>query len=54
MEALLARVVGDGFWLIDLFGLAPPSEEERGKVLHLVSNMIADHGAAQDSLGSEE
>ncbi len=43
VEALLARIVGDGLWLIDLFGLAPPNAEERRKVLDLVSDMIADH-----------
>ena len=43
VEALLARIVGDGLWLIDLFGLAPPDAEERRKVLDLVSDIIADH-----------
>ena len=54
VEALLARIVGDGLWLIDLFGLAPPKGEERRKVLDLVSNMITDHGAAGDLIGSAE
>jgi len=44
VKALLARIVGDGLWLIDLFGLAPPTAEERRKVLDLVSGMITDHG----------
>ena len=39
---LLARIVGDGLWLIDLFGLAPPTKAERHEVLDLVSAMIAD------------
>ena len=34
--ALLARVVGDGLWLIDLFGLAPPSAEQREALCELV------------------
>ena len=28
---LLARIVGDGLWLIDLFGLARPSAEDRAQ-----------------------
>ena len=54
MEALLARIVGDGLWLIDLFGLAPPTAEERRKVIDLVSNLITDHGAARDLIGPAE
>ena len=54
VEALLARIVGDGLWLIDLFGLAPPSVEERRKVLDLVSNLITDHGAARDLIRPAE
>lgn len=38
--ALLARVVGDGLWLIDLFGLAPPTNEQRAELLDLVQGMI--------------
>ncbi len=38
--ALLARIVGDGLWLIDLFGLAPPTENDREAVLDLVAAMI--------------
>lgn len=34
--ALLARVVGDGLWLIDLFGLAPPTPEQRDALCELV------------------
>lgn len=34
--ALLARVVGDGLWLIDLFGLAPPSPTQRDALCELV------------------
>lgn len=33
---LLARVVGDGLWLIDLFGLAPPDEDQRRRLFELV------------------
>ncbi|WP_420436540.1 TetR family transcriptional regulator [Candidatus Poriferisocius sp.] len=54
VQALLARIVGDGLWLIDLFGLAPPTAEERRKVLDLVSNMITAHGAASKVAGSAE
>lgn len=34
--ALLARVVGDGLWLIDLFGLAPPTPAQRDALCDLV------------------
>lgn len=40
--ALLARVVGDGLWLIDLFGLAPPTVEQRGELLDLVQALVAE------------
>ena len=52
--ALLARIVGDGLWLIDLFGLAPPTGEERSKVIDLVSSLISDHGAAGDLIDPAE
>ena len=54
IQALLARIVGDGLWLIDLFGLAPPTAEERSKVIDLVSNMITGHGVASNLAGSAE
>lgn len=38
--ALLARVVGDGLWLIDLFGLAPPDQAGRAAVCDLVTSML--------------
>jgi len=38
--ALLARVVGDGLWLIDLFGLAPPSDEQREALCALIEDML--------------
>ncbi len=38
--ALLARVVGDGLWLIDLFGLAPPSDDQRNDLIALVTSLI--------------
>ncbi len=44
--ALLARVVGDGLWLIDLFGLAPPSGDERAAVLDRVQRLIDAERAA--------
>ena len=37
---LLARVVGDGLWLIDLFGLARPSETDRAAVIDLVASLL--------------
>ena len=40
--ALLARVVGDGLWLIDLFGLAPPSPAQRQRLAELVIDLIED------------
>ncbi len=43
---LLARIVGDGLWLIDLFGLAPPTKAERHEVLDLVSAMISADGGS--------
>ncbi len=39
---LLARIVGDGLWLIDLFGLARPSEADRAAVLDLVVRLTDD------------
>ena len=39
---LLARIVGDGLWLIDLFGLARPSEAERAAVIDLVARLLDD------------
>ncbi len=38
--ALLARVVGDGLWLIDLFGLAPPTKEQRGLLIDLIEDLL--------------
>lgn len=54
VEALLARVVGDGLWLIDLFDLAPPTVEERRRVLDFVSSIITDHGVARDLMDPAE
>ncbi|MEM8707927.1 MAG: TetR/AcrR family transcriptional regulator [Actinomycetota bacterium] len=39
---LLARIVGDGLWLIDLFGLGRPSEDERAAVIDLVARLLDD------------
>lgn len=39
---LLARIVGDGLWLIDLFGLARPTESERAAVIDLVARLLED------------
>ena len=38
--ALLARVVGDGLWLIDLFGLAPPTASQRDALIALVEQLL--------------
>lgn len=38
--ALLARVVGDGLWLIDLFGLAPPTAEQRAALAKLIEDRL--------------
>lgn len=38
--ALLARVVGDGLWLIDLFGLAPPTHEQRNELIAMVEALV--------------
>lgn len=51
---LLARIVGDGLWLIDLFGLAPPTKAERHEVLDLVSAMISDHDASHSASHDSE
>ena len=37
---LLARVVSEGLWLMDLFGLAPPTAGDRADVLDVVIAMI--------------
>lgn len=39
-RALLARVVGDGLWLIDLFDLAPPTDEQRAALVQLVESLL--------------
>ena len=39
-SALLARIVGDGLWLIDLFGLAPPTHEQRMLLRNLVETQL--------------
>lgn len=38
--ALLARVVSDGLWLIDMFGLAPLDHRQRAGVIDLLSALI--------------
>lgn len=38
--ALLARVVGDGLWLIDLFGLAAPGPEQRSDLIDAVLALV--------------
>ncbi|MDE0066762.1 MAG: TetR/AcrR family transcriptional regulator [Acidimicrobiaceae bacterium] len=38
--ALLIRIACDGLWLIDLFGLAPPSDEQRAEVLDFLIQSI--------------
>ncbi len=38
--ALLVRIACDGLWLIDLFGLAPPSTEQRAEVLDFLIESI--------------
>ena len=38
--AMLARIVGDGLWLIDLFDLASPTTEQRAEVLKLVDGLL--------------
>ncbi len=43
VTALLARVIGDGLWLIDLFGLASPSTEQRAKLIDRVLEIIDTH-----------
>jgi AcrR family transcriptional regulator len=40
VDAALARVVGDGLWLIDLFGLAPPPPELRSALLDRVAALL--------------
>jgi AcrR family transcriptional regulator len=39
IRGLLVRVVSDGLWLIDLFGLAPPTEDQRNRLLDLVADV---------------
>lgn len=45
--ALMARVVSDGLWLIDMFGLAPLDRVQRGRVIDKLSELIAE--AAEDA-----
>ena len=42
--ALLVRIVGDGLWLIDLFGLAPPDHDQRTAVLDFVRALLDGDG----------
>ena len=42
--ALLIRIACDGLWLIDLFGLAPPSTEQRAEVLDFLIQSIESNG----------
>ena len=42
--ALLIRIACDGLWLIDLFGLAPPSTEQRAEVLDFLIRSIESNG----------
>ena len=44
--ALLVRIACDGLWLIDLFGLAPPSTEQRGEVLDFLIQSIESNGTS--------
>ena len=48
--ALLARVVGDGLWLIDLFGLAPPSPEQREALCSLVERTVGIESSSTSEL----
>ena len=50
--ALLARVVGDGLWLIDLFGLAPPTTAQRDALCELVERTAGIGAAHGDSIGA--
>ena len=43
--ALLIRIACDGLWLIDLFGLAPPSTEQRAEVLDFLIESIETEGS---------
>lgn len=47
--ALLARIVGDGLWLIDLFGLASPDAAQRQAVVDRVVEQIDMSRAAEGS-----
>lgn len=38
--AILARVIGDGLWLIDLFDLAPPSPAQRERLFRIVEERL--------------
>ncbi len=44
--ALLVRIACDGLWLIDLFGLAPPSTEQRAEVLDFLIQSIESNGTS--------
>lgn len=44
MLALLIRIACDGLWLIDLFGLASPSTEQRAEVLDFLIQLIESNG----------
>lgn len=48
LTALLARIVGDGLWLIDLFELASPTVAQRSMVVEFVQSRIADERANKE------
>jgi len=40
VTANIVRLVADGLWLVELFGLAPPDQEMKSKIIHELENLI--------------
>lgn len=47
--ALMARVISDGLWLIDMFGLAPLDRRQRGAVIDKLTELITEAAEDQQS-----
>ncbi len=49
--AMIIRLAVDGLWMVDLFGLAPPDQKMREKVLQAL-NQLVDQGGKTTQTGS--
>jgi AcrR family transcriptional regulator len=49
--ATIVRLVADGLWLVELFGLVPPDDDMKGKVMHQLNALIDSHRTDQSPPG---